>query len=49
MTNRYILYAGHRDLLVETFFDEPLENEVFCTGVQNIMGNETCSESDHKD
>ena len=38
----------HRDLLVETFFDEPLENEVFCTGVQNIMGNETCSESDHK-
>ena len=39
MTNRYILYAGHRDLLVETFFDEPLENEVFCTGVQNIMGN----------
>ena len=48
MTNRYILYAGHRDLLVETFFDEPLENEVFCTGVQNIMGNETCSESDHK-
>ena len=48
MTNRYILYAGHRDLLVETFFDEPLENEVFCTGVQNIMGNETRSESDHK-
>ena len=48
MTNRYILYAGHRDLLVETSFDEPLENEVFCTGVQNIMGNETRSESDHK-
>ena len=48
MTNRYILYAGHRDLLVETFFDEPLQDEVFCTGVQNIMGNETLSESDHK-
>ncbi len=48
MTNRYILYAGHRDLLVETFFDEPLKDEVFCTGVQNIMGNETLSESDHK-
>lgn len=48
MTNRYILYAGHRDLLVETFFDEPLKDEVFCTGVQNIMGNETLSDSDHK-
>ncbi len=48
MTNRYILYAGHRDLLVETFFDEPLTDEVFCTGVQNIMGNETLSHSDHK-
>lgn len=48
MTNRYILYAGHRDLLVETFFDEPLEDELFCTGVQNIMGSETLSDSDHK-
>lgn len=47
MTNRYTLYAGHRDLLVETFFDEPLADEVFCTGVQNIMGNETLSHSDH--
>lgn len=48
MTNRYILYAGHRDILVETFFAEPLKNEIFCTGVQNIMGNETISYSDHK-
>ena len=48
LTNRYILYAGHRDLLVETFFSEPLKEEVFCTGVQNIMGNETLSYSDHK-
>lgn len=48
MTNRYILYAGHRDVLVETFFSEPLENETFCTGVQNVMGNETLSYSDHK-
>lgn len=47
MTNRYILYAGHRDLRVETFFDEPLADETFCTGVQNIMGNETLSHSDH--
>lgn len=48
MTNRYILYAGHRDLVVETFFSAPLENEVFCTGVQNIMGKETLLYSDHK-
>lgn len=48
MTNRYILYAGHRDLRVETFFDEPLGEETFCTGVQNIMGNETLSDSDHQ-
>ncbi len=48
MTNRYILYAGHRDLRVETFFSEPLKEEVFCTGAQNIMGNETVSFSDHQ-
>lgn len=47
MTNRYILYAGHRDLRVETFFSAPLDDEVFCTGVQNIMGNETLAHSDH--
>lgn len=48
MTNRYILNAGHRDVLVETFFTEPLKNEVFCAGVMNIMGYETLSYSDHK-
>ena len=48
MTHRYILYAGHRDLRIETTFAEPLEEETFCTGVQNIMGNETISYSDHK-
>ena len=48
MTHRYILYAGHRDLRIETTFAEPLEEETFCTGVQNIMGNETVSYSDHK-
>lgn len=48
MTNRYILYAGHRDLRVETFFSAPLQDEVFCTGVQNIMGNETLAHSDHR-
>lgn len=47
MTTRYTLYAGHRDLHIEAFFDEPLQEEVFCTGVQNITGNSQ-SFSDHK-
>lgn len=47
MTHRYLLYAGHRDLRIETSFSRPLDEEEFCTGVQNIMGNETVSYSDH--
>lgn len=46
MTNRYTLYAGHRDAIVDTFFEEPLKDEVFCTGVQDLEGSE--SFSDHK-
>ncbi len=46
MLTRYTLYAGHRDLLVENFFDEKLGHEVFCTGVQNIVGS--FSYSDHQ-
>lgn len=46
MINRYILYAGHRDAQVEVSFAEPLENETFSTGVQNIKGSS--SFSDHK-
>lgn len=46
MINRYTLYAGHRDVIVETFFEEPLKDEVFCTGVQDIKGS--VSFSDHK-
>lgn len=48
MTQRYHLYAGHRDLRIETTFARPLRNEVFCTGVQDIMGNETVAYSDHQ-
>lgn len=48
MTQRYLLYAGHRDLRIETTFARPLRNEVFCTGVQDIMGNETVTYSDHQ-
>lgn len=39
MTNRYILYAGHRDVQVDVLFDAPLADEVFATGVQNITGH----------
>ena len=46
MTTRYTLYAGHRDLQIDAFFEEPLQNEVFCTGVQDIKGS--VSYSDHK-
>lgn len=46
MTNRYTLYGGHRDVFVETFFAEPLKDEIFCTGVQDIKGS--VSYSDHK-
>ena len=47
MTTRYTLYAGHRDLRIEAFFDEPLKKEIFCTGVQDIVCNSK-SFSDHK-
>ena len=47
MTTRYTLYAGHRDLRIEAFFDEPLKKEIFCTGVQDIVGNSK-SFSDHQ-
>lgn len=46
MTHRYTLYAGHRDVCVETFFEKPLNEEVFCTGVVDIKGS--VSYSDHK-
>ncbi len=46
MINRYTLYGGHRDVLVETFFKEPLKQEIFCTGVEDIKGS--VSFSDHK-
>lgn len=34
VVTRYTLYAGHRDVLVEVFFSEPIES--MCTGVQRI-------------
>ncbi|MCD8262825.1 MAG: DUF4861 domain-containing protein [Tannerellaceae bacterium] len=44
MTTRYILYAGHRDCEVQLFFEEPLQQEIFCTGVQNIKGSDSFSD-----
>lgn len=47
MMTRYTLYAGHRDLHIEAFFNEPIKDQVFCTGVQDIVGTSK-SYSDHK-
>lgn len=47
MTNRYTLYAGHRDLRIDTYFHKPLADEVFSTGVLNI-GSTAESYSDHE-
>jgi hypothetical protein len=46
MVNRYTLCAGRREVMVETFFEEPLKDEVFCTGVQDVKGSVPFS--DHK-
>ena len=47
MINRYTLYAGHRDAQVDVLFDQPLDKETFCTGVQNI-GYSATMYSDHE-
>ena len=44
MTTRYTLYAGHRDLEAEVFFSEPLGDEVFATGVQDVKGSVSYSD-----
>lgn len=41
MKVRYLLYAGHRDCEVQVSFDRPLDEEVFCAGVQNIKGSQS--------
>lgn len=35
-TTRYTLYAGHREVLIETTLNQPLPSAMFCTGVQKI-------------
>ena len=46
MTIRYLLYAGHRDCEVQVSFAQPLKQESFAVGVQNIIASS--SFSDHK-
>ena len=46
MTVRYIMYAGHRDCEVQVYFDRPLRNEIFSTGVINITGSVSYSDND---
>lgn len=46
MSCRYTLYGGHRDAQVDVRFAQPLGNEIFCTGVQDIKGSQ--SMSDHR-
>ena len=36
MTQYYTLWAGHRDVKVEIFFEDKLMDETFCTGVQKL-------------
>ena len=46
MINRYTLYAGHRDIKIESIFDEPLNKKTFSTGVQKLKENPSMI-SDH--
>ena len=45
MTNRYILYGGHRDAQVDVFFAAPRGEETFCTGVINVKDSEHYTDS----
>ncbi|MCR4852584.1 MAG: DUF4861 domain-containing protein [Prevotella sp.] len=46
MTTRYTLYAGHRDCSVDIFFDRPVPNYLFATGLVNVQGS--TEYSDHQ-
>lgn len=47
MINRYTLYAGHRDIVIDVIFDEKLGNVNFSSGVQKLKENSSMF-SDHK-
>lgn len=46
MTLRYTQYAGHRDTDVDVFFNRPVNDYLFSTGIINVKGSEEFS--DHK-
>ncbi len=45
MNCRYTLYGQHRDVQVDVIFSQPLGNEIFCTGVQDIKGSVSMSDN----
>jgi len=44
MTIRYTQYAGHRDTDVDVFFNKPVNDYLFSTGVINVKGSEEFSD-----
>lgn len=46
MTQRYILYAGHRDMEVQATFSQDLSSTLFSTGIINVKGSEEYSDKD---
>ena len=44
MTIRYTQYAGHRDTDVDVFFNKPVNDYLFSTGVINVKGSEELSD-----
>ena len=46
MTQRYTLYAGHRDLEVDVTFNRDLSSSLFSTGIINVKNSEEYSDKD---
>lgn len=46
MTQRYTLYAGHRDLEVDVTFNRDLSSSLFSTGIINVKNSEEYSDED---
>lgn len=46
MTQRYTLYAGHRDVEVDVTFNQDLSSSLFSTGVVNVKGSEEYSDKE---
>lgn len=44
MATRYILYAGHRDCVVDIRFDRPIPDYQLATGILNISGSSELSD-----